>query len=292
MGGWPDLATEQHRVVEYSQLRVLGLGPEAIRHRVRRGRLHVIHRGVYAVGHRDIGRDGFLMAAVLACGNGAVLSHRTAADHQGVIRTSSPTIHVTVPGRNQPAVEGVVVHLTRRLRDADWTRVDGIPVTSAARTLVDFAGVARPGELIPAIEQAQRLRLFDMRAIDEVLGRSRGRRGAAALQRALSELSEDAPDLRSPLEERFRSYCKARKLPIPAFNVTVAGFLVDAVWLREKVAVELDSRRHHSGMGAFEGDRKRDTKLQVARFQIVRITDRRLKHEADELEADLRSLLQ
>jgi hypothetical protein len=200
MGGWPDLATEQHRVVEYSQLRALGLGPEAIRHRARRGRL---------------------------------------------------PIHVTVPDRNKPAVKGVVVHLTRQLHDADWTRVDGIPVTSAARTLVDFAGVARPGELIPAIEQAQRLRLFDMRAIDEV-----------------------------------------RKLPIPAFNVTIAGFLVDAVWLREKVAVELDSRRHHSGIGAFEGDRTRDTKLQVARFQIVRITDRRLKHEADELEADLRSLLQ
>ena len=181
------------------------------------------------------------MAAVLACGKGALLSHRTGADHRGVIHTSSPAIHVTVPGRNRPAVKGVVVHLTRRLPDVDRTLVDGIPVTSMARTLLDFAGVARPGELIPAIEQAQRMRLFDMRAIDEVLRRSRGRRGAAALRRALSELSEDAPDLRSPLEERFRSYCKARKLPMPAFNVTVAGFLVDAVWLREKVAVELEA---------------------------------------------------
>ncbi len=127
-------------------------------------------------------------------------------------------------------------------------RGERIPITSVARTLLDFAAVARPGELISAIEQAERLRIFDMRAVDAVLKRSNGQRGAAALREALRELTEQAPDLRSPLEERFRDYCKQRKLPIPAFNVMVAGFLIDAVWLKQKVAVELDSRRHHMGI--------------------------------------------
>jgi predicted transcriptional regulator of viral defense system len=286
-----DLATEQYRVVHADQMRELGLGRGAIQHRVRTRRLHPIHQGVYAVGTRDLTRDGFLMAAVFACGEGTVLGHQTATVHWGLIQSSSAAIHVTVPRKRKPEVEGVTVHLTRQLTDADWTVERGIPVTSVARTLVDFAGVARPGELIPAIEQAERLRIFDMRAVEEVLARSNGRRGAKALRLALKELTDEPPDLKSRLEQRFRDYCKQRQLPIPAFNVMVAGFLVDAVWLKQKVAVELDSRRHHMGIREFEADRKRDTKLQMAGYRIARVTDHRLKREADELEADLRSLL-
>jgi very-short-patch-repair endonuclease len=220
-----------------------------------------------------------------------VLGHRTAVDHWGLIKTSSPAIHVTVPKSNKPHVDGVIVHLTRRLTDADWTIKDGIPVTSVPRTLLDFASVASRRELIRAIEQAQRLRLFDMRAIQELLGRSRGRRGAKALRAALAELEEEPPDTRSPLEDRFLDFCRERQIEPPQLNVFIAGFCVDAAWPTKKVVVELDSRRHHSGINAFEDDRKRDTKLQVAGFQIVRVTDRRLTREADELEADLRSLL-
>lgn len=287
-----DLASAQHRVVKEGQLVALGLKRGAIRHRVECGRLHRIHKGVYAVGAPSLSRSGFLIAAVFACGEGAVLSHKTAADHWGLIRTSSPAIHVTVPRNKKPQVSDVTLHLTRDLPSQDCAVEDRIPVTSVPRTLVDLAAIARPGELIQALEHAQRLRLFDMRAMEELLGRSNGRRGARALRGALKELFEEAPDTRSPLEERFCHYCKKRKLPMPAFNVPVAGFLVDAVWLEQKVAVELDSRRHHSGIDAFEGDRKRDTKLQLAGFRIVRITDRRVKNEADEVEADLRLLLQ
>jgi len=198
---------------------------------------------------------------------------------------------VTVPRKPRVRPRGVTVHETRQLPVQDRTRRDRVPVTSVARTLIGFAAVARPGELIPALEQAERLHLFDMRAIQELLGRSNGRHGAAALREALRELTEEAPDLRSPLEERFRAYCNDRGLQAPAFNVMVAGFLVDAVWLKQKVAVELDGRRHHLGVDAFERDRKRDTKLQMAGFRIVRVTDRRLEREGEELEADLRSLL-
>jgi very-short-patch-repair endonuclease/predicted transcriptional regulator of viral defense system len=286
------LAGEQHQVVSFRQLRDLGAGRGWIQHAVRAKRLFAIHKGVYAWGHPDLRREGFLIAAVLACGEGALLSHRTALVHRGLIQSASRTIHVTVPGSNKPEVEGVTVHLTRHLTEADRALVGGIPVTSVARTLVDFAGIARPRELIQAIEQAERLRVFDLRAVEETLERSNGRRGAKALRKALKELhGEPPPDLRSPLEDRFRNYCKARKLPTPAFNVLIAGFLIDAVWEEQKVVVELDSRRHHMGIAEFESDRKRDTKLQMAGYRIARVTDHRLKREADELEADLRSLL-
>jgi very-short-patch-repair endonuclease len=186
----------------------------------------------------------------------------------------------------------VTVHLTRRLTDADRAVHRGVPVTSVPRTLIDLAAVVRRAELIRALEQAQRLRLFDMRAIEELLRRSNGRRGARALRAALKELFEEPPDTRSPLEERFRAFCQNRGISLPAFNVTIAGYCVDAAWLRHKVVVELDSKRHHLGIDAFEGDRKRDTKLQIAGFRIARVTERRLTGEPAELEADIRSLLQ
>jgi very-short-patch-repair endonuclease len=286
-----ELAAAQHQVVGFRQLRDLDIGRGWIQHAVRTRRLHRIHNGVYAWGHKDLTRNGFLTAAVLACGKGTVLGERTATVHWDLIQSSTRAIHVLVPRKRKPMVEGVTVHLTRPLTDADWTLKDGIPVTSVARTLVDFAAVARPGELIAAIEQAERLRIFDLTAVNEVLARSNGRKGAAALRAALREIHGEPPDLRSKLEHDFRNYCKKRKLPVPSFNVVIEGFLVDAVWEHRKLVVELDSRRHHLGIRAFEGDRKRDTKLQMAGYRIARVTDQRIKHEPDELEADLRSLL-
>lgn len=288
-----ELAASQHQIVGFRQLGELGIGRGWIQHAVRTRRLHPIHQGVYAWGHNDVTRDGFLIAAVLACADGTVLGERTATVHWGLIESASPAIHVVVPRSKKPKVEGVTVHLTRQLTEADRAVVRGIPVTSLARTLVDFAGVARPGELIPAIEQAERLRVFDLNAVNEVLSRSNGRRGATALRAALKELhGQEPPDLKSTLENDFRNYCKKRNLPIPSFNVGIAGFLVDAVWEEHKLVVELDSRRHHMGIREFESDRKRDTKLQMAGYRIARVTDRRMKQEPDELEADLRSLLQ
>jgi very-short-patch-repair endonuclease len=286
-----NLATNQHRVAAYWQLRRCGLSAAAIRHRVSNGRLHPMHEGVYAVGHRDVGRKGFLMAAVLACGKGAALSHRTGADHRGLIRTSSAAIHVTVPSRYKPKLRGVIVHLTRQMTDADWTIVDGIPVTSVPRTLLDLAPLVSPRELVKALEQAERLRLFDMHAFEELLGRSRGRRGAKALRAALAELYAQAPDTKSPLEDRFFDFCRERCIELPQLNVVIADFCVDAAWPSKGVVVELDSRAHHTGIDAFEEDRKRDAKLQVAGHRIVRVTDHRLADDPDELEADIRCLL-
>jgi very-short-patch-repair endonuclease len=286
-----NLAAKQHRVAARWQLRKCGLGREALRHRVKNGRMQSIHDDVFAVGPGRLTRAGFLIAAVLACGKGAVLSHMTAAVHWGLVSSASAAIHVTVPRRRKPAVTGVVVHLTRQMTSGDWTIKDGIPVTSVARTLLDLAGVVSQRELIKAIEQAEKRRIFDLRAVHELLARSKGRKGATALRDALAELYGEPPDTRSPLEDEFRDFCRERQIPAPQLNVVIAGFCVDAAWPHHRVVVELDSRAHHTGIHAFEEDRKRDAKLQVAGHRIVRVTRRRLRHEADDLEGDLRRLL-
>ncbi|HKN95064.1 MAG TPA: DUF559 domain-containing protein [Thermoleophilaceae bacterium] len=254
------------------------------------GRLQAIHDDVFAVGPGRLERPGFLIAAVLACGKGAVLSHLTAAVHWGLIRSASAAIHITVPRRKKPKVKGVTVHLTRQMTSADWTIEEGIPVTSVARTLLDLAGVLRSRELIKAIEQAEKRRIFDLRAVHESLARSKGRKGAAALREALAELQGEPPDTRSPLEDEFVEFCRERDIPLPQFNVVVAGFCVDAVWPDKRVVVELDSRAHHTGIHAFEDDRTRDAKMQVAGHRIIRVTRHRLRNEADDLEADLRAV--
>lgn len=295
-GGPPDLvvasmAAGQDGVVSYAQLVAAGLGRGAIHRRARNSRLHRVHPGVYAVGHPGIGYRGRLWAALLYCGPEAVLSHRSAAFMHHLTVGGGSLIHVTVPGSHRTGRPGLVVHRTRNLAAADTGVVDGLPVTSVARTVLDFADGARDHELVRILEQAQRLRVFDMRSFEELLERSRGRRGVAALRRAMAELADDAPDVRSKLERRFLAFCRNRNLLEPALNAVIEGYTVDAAWPAQKLIAELDSYSYHGQRRSFEEDRKRDMKLQLARQRVVRITDRRLRHEADELECELRALL-
>jgi predicted transcriptional regulator of viral defense system len=170
------LAEEQHAVVEYGQLRQLGLGRGAIKHRARTGRLHRLYTGVYAVGHRTVSRKGHWKAAVLACGPDAVLSHRSAAALWNLLPDRRAAIDVTVP-RSRHGSGPIVVHNVRHLHPADRHRVDGIAVTSVARVLLDLAETVSPRELARAIDEAERLALFDLRAIEKLCRRSPGRHG-------------------------------------------------------------------------------------------------------------------
>ena len=149
-----ELAERQHGVAHYEQLRRLGLSPDAIGHRARSGRLHRQHRGVYAVGRKSVPREGHWLAAVLASGPAALLSHLSAAALWGLVRDSRAVIDVTVPGRTRRGTEGIVVHNVRRLHADDGTRREGIPVTSVARTLLDVAAVVPAGRLARAIDEA------------------------------------------------------------------------------------------------------------------------------------------
>jgi hypothetical protein len=290
-GDWviAEKAAQQHGVVAYEQLMALGFGRRAVQHRVTAGRLHPLYIGVFSVGHSVLSAHGRRMAAVLACGAGALLSHLSAAAHEGLVHTDRSAIDITVPGRSRKGRPGIDLHLVRRLHPDDRTVVQGIPTTSIARTLLDIAAT-RPRLLERAFEAAERLQLLDLRAIHELLDRSHGCRGRPALA-ALTDRRELPPATRSELERDFLRLCDDAGLPLPLVNVIVEGFEVDAAWPNRRLVVELDSREFHLTRAAFERDRVRDAKLQLAGYRVLRVTHRRLHTESSAIVDTVRRLL-
>jgi uncharacterized protein DUF559/putative AbiEi antitoxin of type IV toxin-antitoxin system len=285
------LAARQHGVVTRQQLVEVGLRPSAIEHRLRAMRLHPLHRGVYAVGRKDVSQLGRFMAAALACGPDAVLSHRSAAALWQLRTDDRRTIHVVALRSRHTRRRGIALHLVRTLHADDRASVKGIPVTSVPRTLLDLAEVVRSDVMERALEQAERLQLFDLRAVDELLERSHGRRGLGVLKRALAAYREPAAVTRSELERRFLDLCRDAGLPTPAVNTWVAGQEVDMVWPQQRLVVELDSRTYHQTRAAFDRDRIRDEALQIAGYRVLRVTARRLDTDAAAVIGATRSLL-
>lgn len=285
------LATRQHGVVATWQLQHLGYSYRQIADRAAGGRLHRVHRGVYAVGHRRLSWKGRWLAAVLAYGADALLSHGAGIALFGLRPRPAGDIDVTVPGRSRHGRKGTRVHSVRALAGAERAIVDGIPVTSLARTLLDYAEIARPQQLRLALEAAARLDLLDIRAIDELLARSPGRHGLAPLKAALAELSGPAPWTQSELERRFLALVRDARLPEPHANSIVAGFLVDFHWPRHQLVVEVDGYHYHRSRQAFESDRERDAALQLAGLRVLRVTHRRLEAKPTTLISELRALL-
>lgn len=284
------LAARQHGVVAHRQLVAEGLGPRGIGHRVAAGRLHRIHRGVYAVGHPVVSGRGRWMAAVLATGPHALLSHQSAGALWDLLPTGRAAIDV-LAARGRHDRPGIAVHQARRLHPDDRAVVDGIPTTAPPRTLFDLAEVLPAGQLERAVEQAERLRLLDMRALQELCARSRGRRGLAVLSSVFDAYREGPPPTRSELECRFLDLCREARLPAPAVNVLVAGLEVDAAWPDRKLVVELDGHAFHATRAAFERDRKRDAALLVSGFRVLRVTHRRLEKEPATVIETVRTLL-
>jgi hypothetical protein len=279
-------------VVAHRQLIDLGIRRRAIQHRLAVGRLQRIHFGVYAVGHWAIDAHGRLMAAVLACGTDAVASHFSAAwlwDLKPPSRTGG--VDVTVTGRSRRRRAGIVLHQVRRLEPADRAVREGIPVTGVARTLLDLAEVLPQRQLRRVFEEAERLRLFDLREMEELCQRSHGRRGLRPLRAVLAEAVTPVPS-RSELERAFLEFCSGAGLPQPAVNAVVAGFEADMSWAKQRLIVELDSYAHHGTRAAFERDRAKDATFQLAGYRVLRVTHRRLEREPAAVAEVLRALLQ
>lgn len=289
--GVAKVAERQHGVIGWRQLRSLGFEPGAIRHRVAAGRLHHVHPEVYAVGHCRLGLHGRWMAAVLAGGDGAVLSHRSAAALWGIGNVPGSPVEVTADGRTRRGSPAILLHQARRFRAEDRTVKNAIPVTTLARTILDLAEVARRRELERAFEEAERLRLLDMRAIQDVREHSPGRHGLKPLRLLLASYHPPAPT-RSELERRFVELCRDAALPPPAINVMVGGFEVDAAWPDHGLVVELDGFAFHRTRAAFERDRARDASLQLSGYRVLRLTDRRLANEPAVVVETLRALLE
>jgi hypothetical protein len=286
------LAHVQHGVVDLDQLRDAGLGLGAINFRVRAGRLHRLHRGVFAVGHTRLSREGRWMAALLATGEGAVLSHVSAATLWELRPTGAASIHVTVPtyaGRARRA--GVVVHRSRTLGAADLDRRDGIALTSVARTLVDLAGMLAPGPLERAVERSLELRLFDLARVRAAIDARPTSRGAGALARVVAAVHDEPTLTRSELEALMRDLCAAHGIEPPAVNARVEGYEVDFLWRSQRLIVETDGHASHGTRMAFERDRARDARLTMLGYRVVRFTHRQLVREPDVVVATLLALL-
>jgi hypothetical protein len=287
------MAGRQHGVVARRQLLALGLGRRAIGHRVERGRLHLVHRGVYAVGHRVLSIEGRWMAAVLAVGEDAVLSHRSAAALWGIRPTTRSRVEVTTERavRSRPRLH---VHQAPLVPDEVTTNA-GIKVTTPPRTLLDLAAVIPPHHLERAMNEAERQHLTDPLSLDVLLDRFPSRAGTPALRRAHERAQHGATITRSELEDRFLAFLDAHDLERPATNVPIVlqgGTIeADCLWRRQGLVVELDGYAFHTTRAAFERDRARDRRLQAAGWRVVRITWRQLHDEPCELAAELGTLL-
>jgi predicted transcriptional regulator of viral defense system len=287
-----ELAARQHAVVSLEQLLRLGLTPSGVRYRVQSGRLHRVHRGVYSVGHRLLSTEGHWMAAVLACGRHAVLSHHAAAELWGLARRSSRVrIDVTSPTRTGRELTRIRVHSGATLTAADVTALDRIPCTSVARTLLDCADVCDQNATDRLVERAEAKRLFDLTAVQELLDRSAGRRGAPKLQRAIAHHTETIT--RSDVEDAMLGLCADAGLPIPAKNVWLPEFRyeVDFIWRAHQLIVEADSRTYHGTFRARERDYERDRRLRDAGWRIERFSDRQIVHQQAHVARALAKLL-
>lgn len=285
------LAERQHGVIAQRQLLALGLSQRAIECRLENWRLRLVHREVYAIGHSILTQQGRWQAAVLAYGKGALLSHRSAAALWGLAKPWTPAIDVTALAGRQGIRRRERIWIHRgRLHPEDRAVRTAIPVTTVARTLFDMAEFISHKRLESAWEEADRLNLLQLSAVEGVCERGYGRRALRPIRRLLAEAR--APQItRSPLEDGFAAFCRDRRLPTPVFNTTVLDYEVDALWPTQRVAAELDSWEFHRHRAAFERDRARDAALQVAGYRTIRITHRRLHGEATTLANELRVLL-
>jgi very-short-patch-repair endonuclease len=276
-----ELAERQHGVVAAHQLYSLGFSECQVRSRVDAGWLHSVHRSVYAVGHLRITRKGQWMAAVLACGTGAVLSHGDAATLWSIRPDQPGPIDVTLrtrAGRKRRA--GIRVHRPRRIPDDELSVHSQIPCTTPARTILDLAMVLDTRPLERAIDEGDRLRLVAVDDLIELLRRHPGQPGGRRLRGILARHRVGTTVTRSELEERFLALCRKHRLPQPEVNVPLLDYVIDFLWRENRLAVEVDGHASHGTKRAFQADRDRDGQLTVAGYRVLRFTWLDVMHRA------------
>jgi len=291
-----ELAGAQHGVVAGRQLAELGLSANAARKRVASGRLHRVHRGVFSVGHALLTQRGRFMAAVLACGPEAWASYYCAAVLYELGLGARRLIDVTTRNARGRAIAGVRAHGSSTLTEDDVTEIDGIPCTSLARTLLDIAEGGTRREVERALDHAEQARILDMRAIDDVLARSDGRRGAKRLRVVLAEHHVGSTLTRNDLEEAFLRIARDVGAPPDIVNEWIAfpeggGAEADFVYRAQRLIVETDGRDTHTVRKAFKSDRIRDQRLMLLGWRVVRLPWQQVIFEPGDVAKTLRGLL-
>ena len=268
-----ELVDRQWGVASLAQLRAAGLSADAVERRVRTGRLHRLYRGVYGVGDRALRVEGRRLAAVLASGPGAVLSHRSAAAHWGLLATDQERIDVTAP-RSRQGVPGIRLHTSRSLDAQDAANHRGLPITTIARTLLDLAATVRDDQLERALAQAMYLQVYDQRAITDVIHRSNGHRGTNVLKQA----TKQEPQItKSDWEIRMLRLVRGANIPEPICNRPLHApdhgeCKPDFYWPAHDLIVETDGWEAHRTLAAFRSDRAKDAALTAAGYKVLRFT--------------------
>lgn len=292
------IAAGQQGVFTLGQLLALGLSLAAVYKRAQRGRLHRIHRGVYSLTPPNLlKREGWWMAAVLAAGPGAVLSHRSAAALHGLLSNNRVNVEVTVAGRTIRTHRGIDVHRSKTLTGADCTVVNNIPATTVARTLLDLADVLDRRRLERAFDQAEVEEVLDMRAIDDLLRRNTTRAAAGKVRALLEEHYIGSTPTESEIEEGFLALCRSWELPQPEVQQWLvlpdggSPLRADFLWRKQRVVVETDGDKYHATAQRSRRDARRDQRLIVHGFKPIRTGWRQIFHRPAELEATLKALL-
>ena len=290
------IARRQHGVVSFDDLVGLGLSRSAIRTRVASGRLRRVHRGVVAVGPLSLTRRGRFMAAVLACAPAAAVGYRCACEPHEVLSPHGRLIDVVTQDRRARRRDGIRVHTSTTLAPHDVILIDNIPCTSLARTLLDIAEHGPRRDVERLLDRAEQSQILDMRAIDDVLERANGRRGAKLLRAVVTEHRVASTLTRTDLEEAFLTISRAAALPPDAANVWIAfpegdGAEADFVYGKRNLIVEVDGRDPHTTRKAFRSDRRRDPRLMLLGWRVVRFTWQQVTFEPAYVAATLRGLL-
>jgi hypothetical protein len=278
-----EMAARSHGVVTRAQLLAAGITKDEIAHRVRTGSLQREHPGVYRVGHRARSVEATFLAAVWACGEGAVLSGRAAANLWGLIRGSAPAPEVTAPSKRR--VQGVTTH---RARHIERTTHGGIPITTVPRTLVDLAAHLPLDALARACHEAGVLHDTTPGQVEAVLAKRPRVKGAKRLR---TVTSGDVQVTLSELERRFQKRLREAGLPLPKTNKRAHGRRVDCRWPDHRLTVELDSYRYHHSRHAWEQNRRREREARARGDEFRRYTYGDVVESPRLMLAELRALL-
>lgn len=300
MGGKPrealdraigELAVRQHCVATRRQLLALGMSPDAIDNRLRDCRLRPLYRGVYLVGPVPP-PHARAMAAALACGDRAVLSHRSAAHLWGLLPypAHERTPHVTIPDPNADPRRGIRLHRVSHIGGREVTRRHRIPVVTPARALLDLAAIVDERELERAFAEALARRRVTRAAVEAVLVRNGRRAGTGAL-RTLMRADDPPPFTRSEAEERLLRLIRGSALPRPVVNARLGPYEADFLWREQRLIVEVDGFQFHSSRQAFESDRRRDAELQARGYRVMRVTWRQILTDPEGVMARLTQAL-
>jgi very-short-patch-repair endonuclease len=284
------LARRQHGVVSRDQLLQLRLTPSGLAHWRRRGWLHPVHRGVFAVGPPELSQYGRWMAAVLTCGRGALLSHQSAAELWGIRRAVPGRIEVTLPQPGKRRASGLIVHRRIVLGPQDCRARHGIPATSPARTLADLALRLPAPQLEAAVNEADRLDLIEPERLRKAVEEMGGERGVSTLSRLLDRRTFRLTD--SELERRFLRLVRSAGLPMPQTGCEINGFRVDFFWPHLGLVVETDGLRYHRTAAAQARDRVRDQAHTAAGLTPLRFTHAQIRFEPEYVTATLRRVVE